>query len=75
MGAFYKYIVTIYDDRTNTSDSVCGLVYGETYTEAAKQVEDWYGDTIEQLFIEGFAPGPWELTINGNAVSNGGEKY
>lgn len=73
--AFFRYIVTVYNDHTNTSDSVRGLVYGVTYADAADQIENWYGDTIEQLFIEGFAPGPWELSINGEEVPNGGEKW
>ena len=53
--------VTFWDDDSMKEDIT--LLYGENFTEIMRQVEDYYGDQLENVYIEIFDEGcRWRIT-------------
>lgn len=53
--------VTFWDDDSMKEDIT--LLYGENFTEIMRQVEDYYGDQLENVYIEIFEDGcRWRIT-------------
>ena len=43
---YYEYIAEYWDEIDSKEASAHGVVYGEDYAEAMKNIEKYYGDTI-----------------------------
>lgn len=43
------YHVEFYDKISAIIDEECGLVYANNFTEAMKQIEDYYGEDLEAV--------------------------
>lgn len=53
--------VTFWDDDSAKEDVT--LLYGDNFTEIMRQVEDYYGDQLENVYIELFEDGcRWHIT-------------
>ena len=53
--------VTFWDDDSMKEEVI--LLYGENFTEIMRQVEDYYGDQLENVYIEMFDKGClWHIT-------------
>lgn len=53
--------VTFWDDDSMKEDIT--LLYGKNFTEIMRQVEDYYGDLLENVYIEIFEDGyRWHIT-------------
>lgn len=53
--------VTFWDDDNMKEDIT--LLYGKNFTEVMRQVEDYYGDQLENVYIEIFEDGcRWHIT-------------
>ena len=66
-----KYHIKLYDG--NKEFAIEGLVEGTTYVECARGLADYYGDErIVMMTITLYPEGPWELTIDGKWVWQGG---
>ena len=53
--------VTFWDDGSMKEDIT--LLYGKNFTEIMRQVEDYYGDQLENVYIEIFEDGcRWHIT-------------
>ena len=53
--------VTFWDDDNMKEDIT--LLYGKNFTEVMRQVEDYYGDQLENVYIEMFDEGClWHIT-------------
>ena len=53
--------VTFWDDDSMKEDIT--LLYGKNFTEIMRQVEDYYGNQLENVYIEMFEDGcRWHIT-------------
>lgn len=43
------YHVEFYDEINAVIDKECGLVYADNFTDAMKQIEDYYGKDLEAV--------------------------
>lgn len=43
------YHVEFYDEINAVVDKECGLVYADNFTDAMKQIEDYYGKDLEAV--------------------------
>ena len=49
------FTATIYDDDTNKDRIECGVITGiDSYVDAMKKIESFYGSTLEKIEIELF---------------------
>ena len=52
---------TFWDDNSTKEEVI--LLYGKNFTEIMRQVEDYYGDQLENVYIEMFDEGClWHIT-------------
>ena len=55
--------VTFWDDTSAKEDVI--LLYGENFTEIMRQVEDYYGDQLIDVYIEMFDEGcRWHIPVD-----------
>lgn len=45
----FLYKVNYFDEFNTTYPKVCGITFAEDYTQAMKNIESWYGDTIVEI--------------------------
>lgn len=43
---WWQYTVELWDERENEEKTVSGLTFGETLTDAVKNLDAYYGDAI-----------------------------
>lgn len=46
---FFRYKIVYYNEIEDKSITVYGITFGENYTEAMKNIEESYGDTLESV--------------------------
>lgn len=52
---FFKYTISIWDGTAKVN--VRGLVYGNSFEEAMRNIENWYGSSIcAILYLDGLEP-------------------
>ena len=55
--------VTFWDDDSRKEEEDITLLYGKNFPEIMRQVEDYYGDQLENVYIELFEEGcRWHIT-------------
>ena len=45
----FLYKVNYWDELKDNYPKVCGVTFAENYTEAMKNIESYYGDTITEI--------------------------
>ena len=54
---FFEYICIYWDEFDNDFETVHGVVYADSWSEATHKIEKYY-DNIENIFIQGLEPSP-----------------
>ena len=56
MDGYFEYTVEYFDEIDSEACVERGVVYADSYAEAVRLVESFYGDTINSLSIVGLEP-------------------